>query len=72
MPVSDYCFFSHLSAEAGHIHAMQAIGVRPILDLGLRLGEGTGAALAFNIIEASMKIMHKMATFDDAGVAGKA
>jgi nicotinate-nucleotide--dimethylbenzimidazole phosphoribosyltransferase len=72
MPVSDYCFFSHLSAEAGHIHAMQAIGVRPILDLGLRLGEGTGAALAFNIIEASVKIMHEMATFDDAGVAGKA
>lgn len=71
MPVEDYCFFSHLSAEAGHITAMQAIGVKPILDLGLRLGEGTGAALAFNIIEAGVKIMHEMATFEDAGVAGK-
>ena len=71
MPVDDYCFFSHLSAEAGHIQAMQAIGVRPILDLDLRLGEGTGAALAFNVIEAGVKIMHEMATFEDAGVAGK-
>jgi len=71
MPVSDYCFFSHLSAEAGHVHAMQAIGVRPILNLGLRLGEGTGAALAFNIIDAGVKIMHEMATFENAGVTGK-
>lgn len=71
MPVADYCFFSHLSAEAGHVNAMKAIGVRPILDLELRLGEGTGAALAFNIIEASIKIMHEMATFADAGVAEK-
>ena len=67
--VADYCFFSHLSAEAGHINAMKAIGVKPILDLDLRLGEGTGAALAFNIIEAGVKVMHEMATFEDAGVS---
>lgn len=71
MPIQDYCFFSHLSAEAGHINVMQAIGSRPILDLGLRLGEGTGAALAFNIIESGLKIMNEMATFDSAGVAEK-
>lgn len=71
MPVEDYCFFSHLSAEAGHVNAMQAIGVKPILDLDLRLGEGTGAALAFQIIDAGVKIMHEMATFESAGVAGK-
>ena len=71
MPVEDYCFFSHLSAETGHINAMQAIGVKPILDLGLRLGEGTGAALAFNVIQAGLKIMNEMATFDSAGVSNK-
>ena len=67
--VMDYCFFSHLSAEAGHVNAMKSIGVKPILDLELRLGEGTGAALAFNIIEAGVKIMQEMATFEDAGVS---
>jgi nicotinate-nucleotide--dimethylbenzimidazole phosphoribosyltransferase len=67
--VIDYCFFSHLSAEAGHINAMKKLGVKPILDLNLRLGEGTGAALAFNIIEAGVKVMHEMATFGDAGVS---
>ena len=66
--VKDYCFFSHLSAEAGHQNVMKSLGIKPILDLNLRLGEGTGAALAFNIIEAGVKIMHEMATFEDAGV----
>ncbi len=67
--ILDYCFFSHLSAEAGHVNAMKAVGIKPILDLDLRLGEGTGSALAFNIIEAGVKIMHEMATFEDAGVS---
>ncbi len=67
--VLDYCFFSHLSAEAGHINIMENLGVCPILDLNLRLGEGTGAALAFNIIEAGVKIMNEMASFSDAGVS---
>ncbi len=66
--VLDYCYFSHLSAEAGHINIMENLGICPILDLNLRLGEGTGAALAFNIIEAGMKIMNEMATFSEAGV----
>lgn len=67
--VLDYCFFSHLSAEAGHKHAMSALGIKPLLDLGLRLGEGTGAALAMDLIKASVDILHKMATFADAGVS---
>ncbi len=65
----DYCFFSHLSAESGHASVMKALEARPLLDLGLRLGEGTGAALAFNIIEAGLKIMREMATFSSAGVS---
>ena len=69
--VADYCFFSHVSAEAGHRNAMKALGVRPLLDLELRLGEGTGAALSLNLVQASLKIMNEMATFSEAGVSGK-
>jgi len=65
MAVADYCFFSHLSAEIGHLHIMQAIGMKPILDLKLRLGEGTGAVLAFNIIEAGINIMQEMSVVEE-------
>ena len=65
MTITDYCFFSHLSAEIGHLHIMQAIGVKPILDLKLRLGEGTGAVLAFNIIEAGVNIMQEMSIAEE-------
>ena len=67
--VKDYLFFSHRSAEAGHAVFLDTFQTEPILDLGLRLGEGTGAALAINIIEASIKIYNEMATFSGAGVA---
>jgi nicotinate-nucleotide--dimethylbenzimidazole phosphoribosyltransferase len=66
----DYCFFSHASAEGGHKKAMNAIGACPLLGLGLRLGEGTGAALAFNLVQAGNKILLEMASFDEAGVSG--
>jgi nicotinate-nucleotide--dimethylbenzimidazole phosphoribosyltransferase len=69
--VSDYLFFSHLSNEQGHRAVMQKLGARPILDLDLRLGEGTGAAMAMQVIEASVKICNEMATFSSAGVSGK-
>ncbi len=69
--ILDYIYFSHLSAEAGHVNAMNAIGVKPLLDLKLRLGEGTGAALAFFIIEAGVRIMREMATFGEAGISGQ-
>jgi nicotinate-nucleotide--dimethylbenzimidazole phosphoribosyltransferase len=69
--VSDYLFFSHCSAEAGHRTFFERLGIRPILDLDMRLGEGTGAALAMQVIEAAVKIYNEMATFDSAGVSGK-
>jgi nicotinate-nucleotide--dimethylbenzimidazole phosphoribosyltransferase len=69
--VRGYLFFSHFSAEAGYARFAEMMGIRPILDLGMRLGEGTGAALAMQVIEAAVKIYNEMATFDSAGVAGK-
>jgi nicotinate-nucleotide--dimethylbenzimidazole phosphoribosyltransferase len=69
--VIDYLFFSHCSAEAGHRTFFERLGIRPILDLDLRLGEGTGAALAMHVIEGAVKIYQKMATFDSAGVSGR-
>ena len=69
--VSDYLFFSHCSAEAGHRTFFDKMAIRPILDLDLRLGEGTGGALAMQVIEAAVKIYNEMATFDSAGVSGK-
>jgi nicotinate-nucleotide--dimethylbenzimidazole phosphoribosyltransferase len=70
--VEDYLFFSHCSAEAGHRTFFDRMGIRPILDLDLRLGEGTGGALAMQVIEAAVKIYIEMATFDSAGVSSKA
>jgi nicotinate-nucleotide--dimethylbenzimidazole phosphoribosyltransferase len=60
---------SHRSVEAGHRAVLKAIGQRPLLDLDLRLGEGTGAALAMNLVEAALAIVREMATFADAGVS---
>lgn len=67
--VHEYLFFSHSSWETGHDRVLAWLGVRPLLNLDLRLGEGTGAALAMNMITAAVKLMTEMATFDDAGVS---
>lgn len=67
-----YLFFSHLSEEAGHAVFAQRFKIRPLLDLSMRLGEGTGAALAMRIIQAAIKIYNQMATFSSAGVSGTA
>lgn len=67
----DYLFFAHRSAEGGHARALERMGVRPILDLAMRLGEGTGAALAMNLLEAALETYRSMATFESAGVSGK-
>lgn len=67
----DYMFAAHNSVEIGHKAMLERIGLRPILDLNLRLGEGTGAALAMLMIEAGLKIYKEMATFGDAGVSKK-
>jgi nicotinate-nucleotide--dimethylbenzimidazole phosphoribosyltransferase len=66
--VKDYLFFSHLSCEQGHRTFFQTEGLRPILDLDLRLGEGTGGALAMQLIENALKIFNEMATFSQVGI----
>ncbi|MEJ2697109.1 MAG: nicotinate-nucleotide--dimethylbenzimidazole phosphoribosyltransferase [Candidatus Sulfobium sp.] len=66
----DYMFAAHNSVERGHKVMLEKIGLTPILDLGLRLGEGTGAALAMLMIEAGLRIYREMATFGEAGVSG--
>ncbi len=69
--LSAHMFFSHRSAEGGHRLALEHLRVRPLLDLGLRLGEGTGAAVAISVIQAALALFHQMATFAGAGVAEK-
>jgi nicotinate-nucleotide--dimethylbenzimidazole phosphoribosyltransferase len=63
---------SHRSVEAGHRAVLKAIGQRPLLDLDLRLGEGTGAVLAMNLVDAALAIVREMATFASAGVSDRA
>lgn len=69
--VSDYLFAAHNSAEQGHRAMLEAMRLSPILDLNLRLGEGTGAALAMTLIEAGLRIYKEMATFGEAGVSAE-
>lgn len=66
--VRDYIFAAHRSMEIGHSFMLERIGVEPILNLNLRLGEGTGAALAMSLIEAGVKTLNEMATREQAGV----
>lgn len=66
--VTDYLFFSHCSVEKGHRVFFENEGLRPILDLDLRLGEGTGAAVAMQLLEDSVRIYNEMTTFAEAGI----
>ncbi len=59
---------SHRSPEPGHALVLADLGLEPLLDLGLRLGEGSGAALALPLLDAALALLADMATFDDAGV----
>jgi nicotinate-nucleotide--dimethylbenzimidazole phosphoribosyltransferase len=67
--IREYLFAAHESVEIGHRFMLDHLGAEPILDLKLRLGEGTGAALAMGLIEAGVKILKEMATFGEAGVS---
>lgn len=69
--VKDYLFFGHASNEQFHRSVLKEIGAKPILELDMRLGEGTGAALAIQIIEQSLNCYHQMATFSSAGVSNR-
>ena len=67
----DHCLAGHVSAERAHREALKRLGKAPLLDLGMRLGEGSGAALAVAIVKAAVACHNGMATFAEAGVAGK-
>ncbi|MDA8179128.1 MAG: nicotinate-nucleotide--dimethylbenzimidazole phosphoribosyltransferase [Deltaproteobacteria bacterium] len=67
---ADYMIAAHKSVEAGHRIALQKLGKEPLLDLGLRLGEGTGAALAMSIVEGAVRVLTEVATFEEAAVSG--
>lgn len=69
--VAGYFIAGHKSAEKGHHFALEYMGLSPVLDLNMRLGEGTGAALTINLSDAACHIMSDMASFDEAGVSGK-
>ena len=62
---------SHRSVEVGHRVQLEALGKKPLFDFDLRLGEGTGAALAMGIVDASIRILREMASFEDAGVSNQ-
>jgi len=66
----DHALIGHVSAEPGHRRLLQALGKRPVLDFDMRLGEGTGAALALGVVRAALACHNGMATFDEAGISG--
>jgi nicotinate-nucleotide--dimethylbenzimidazole phosphoribosyltransferase len=70
--VLNNCIFAHCSAEGGHRKMIDHLGARPLLELGLRLGEGTGAALAMPLLKAAVSFLNEMASFESAGISSKA
>ena len=69
--VKDFLIAGHVSIEPGHRLLLEHLGLKPLLDLGMRLGEGTGAALGISLAETAARILNEMATFADAGVSGR-
>jgi nicotinate-nucleotide--dimethylbenzimidazole phosphoribosyltransferase len=67
--VLDYCIFSHQSGEKGHVLMLDRLKAKPLIDLGLRLGEGSGAMLAWPLIQSACLILNQMASFESAGVS---
>lgn len=69
--VRDWLLFGHRSAEPGHLRILETLGASPLLDLGMRLGEGSGAAVAVPLLRSACALHNGMATFDDAGVSNR-
>ena len=69
--IREYCIFCHRSAEPGHLAQLAELQADPLIDLGLRLGEGTGAALAWPLVRAAVAFLNEMASFESAGVSDK-
>ncbi len=67
--VQDHCIFSHTSGEQGHEKMLQYLGARPLLHLGMRLGEGTGAAMVLPLVQSAVSFLREMASFESAGVS---
>jgi nicotinate-nucleotide--dimethylbenzimidazole phosphoribosyltransferase len=69
--VLDYCVFGHCSAEHAHGALLEHLEAEPLLDLGMRLGEGTGAAMALSAVRGALALFTDMATFESAGVSNR-
>jgi len=69
--VTEYVFAGHRSEESGHGVMLKYLGLEPILDLGMRLGEGTGGALAMSVMEGAIRVFNEVLTFEEAGVTDK-
>ncbi len=69
--VAQYAIFAHYSAEPGHVHLLKLLNAEPLLDMGMRLGEGSGAALAYPLLQSACAIINEMASFSDAGISGQ-
>ena len=69
--VREYCVFCHRSAEPGHRIQIEALQADPLIDLGLRIGEGSGVGLAWPLVRAAVAFLNEMASFESAGVSEK-